>query len=89
MIKSSLMSNIHNSDPWIYRYKRSIMTEVEMLKYDLDKVVLLNALGNAGLNESYEYIVSHINSTNSQWIKRAGLHSLRCFHDMNVSSRLA
>lgn len=53
------------------------MSEMETTEYDLDKVILIGALGNAGLPSSFEYIVSHINSTNSQWIKRAGVYALR------------
>lgn len=62
------------------------MTEVECVEYDHNKVVLLDAIGNAGLPLSYEYIVSHINSTNSQWIKRTGVHALRSFQDIKVIS---
>ncbi|VDI25865.1 Hypothetical predicted protein, partial [Mytilus galloprovincialis] len=29
------------------------------------------------MDHSYEYIISHINSTNSPWIKRSGIHALR------------
>lgn len=67
------------TDPWEYRRRRDVMTEHESRAYDLNKVVLLGALGNGGLEGSYEYIVSHINTTNSQWIKRAGVYALRKF----------
>lgn len=58
------------------------MTEWEAIDEDLRKVVLLETLGNGRLDQSYEYIVSHVNSTNSQWVKRAGVHALRDYrHD--------
>ncbi|KAJ8320504.1 hypothetical protein KUTeg_002091 [Tegillarca granosa] len=76
-----ITNNVHNMlgmhDPWKYRKKREVMTEKEMLLYDLHRVVLLETLGNAKLDVSYDYIISHINSTNSPWIKRAGVHALR------------
>lgn len=68
-------------DPWDYRTKRETMTELEHVAYELEKVVLLDTIGNAGLEASFHYIVSHINDTNSQWIKRAGVHALRRYQD--------
>lgn len=64
------------------------MTEEETVVYDLEKVVLLDTLGNAGLWSSFEYIVSYINTTNSQWIKRAGVNALRKFHDEMVMTNI-
>ncbi|XP_025084426.1 uncharacterized protein LOC112558274 [Pomacea canaliculata] len=55
------MLGIH--DPWVYRKKRETMTEWEAIDEDLRKVVLLETLGNGRLDQSYEYIVSHVNST--------------------------
>lgn len=63
------------------------MTEWEILDYDHHKVVLLGALGNGGIESSFEYIVSHINSTNSQWIKRAGVYALRKYTHEQVFSQ--
>lgn len=60
------------------------MTEKEKESYDHHKVILLETLGNAGMDESYDYIISHINSTNSQWIKRAGCHALRKYEHQHV-----
>ncbi|XP_052806223.1 uncharacterized protein LOC128235441 [Mya arenaria] len=75
-------------DPWEYRRKRSFMSESECIEHDLEKVVLLETLGNAGLSSSYEYIASHINSTNSQWVKRAGIFALRSYHDKQTMDTL-
>jgi hypothetical protein len=71
-------------DPYEYRKKRAVMTEMEKETYDHQKVVLLETLGNARMDESYDFIVSHINSTNSQWIKRAGCHALRKYKHQHV-----
>ncbi|VDI50864.1 Hypothetical predicted protein [Mytilus galloprovincialis] len=67
-------------DPWLYRQKRSTQSEVEQEEYDKKHVILLETLGNAAIDHSYEYIVSHINATNSPWIKRAGVHALRKYN---------
>ncbi|XP_060577217.1 uncharacterized protein LOC132734490, partial [Ruditapes philippinarum] len=75
-------------DPWLFKMKRSAMSEIECVEYDHNKVVLLDAIGNAGLPVSYDHIVSHINSTNSQWIKRTGVHALRTFHDIKTLQEL-
>ncbi|XP_060567959.1 uncharacterized protein LOC132726631 [Ruditapes philippinarum] len=75
-------------DPWLFRQTRSLMTEQEILEHDLSKVVLLDSIGNAGLRSSSEYIISHINSSNSQWVKRTGIHALRSFHEESVLHEL-
>ncbi|XP_062616046.1 uncharacterized protein LOC134277751 [Saccostrea cucullata] len=75
-------------DPWEYRKKRSVMTEEEKESYDHHKVILLETLGNARMEESYDYIISHINSTNSQWIKRAGCHALRKYEHQHAADSL-
>lgn len=62
------------------------MTDEEKEKYDHEKVILLETLGNARLDDSYDFIQSHINSTNSPWIKRAGCHALRKYDHENVIS---
>ncbi|XP_062593831.1 uncharacterized protein LOC134255325, partial [Saccostrea cucullata] len=74
--------------PWEYRQRRSLMTFKEMEDYDYQKVILLETLGNARLDESYDYILSHINSTNSPWIKRAGCHALRSYHHDHAAETL-
>ena len=70
----------------MYRHKRSLQTEKEQIEYDKHRVILLETLGNARIDHSYEYIISHINSTNSPWIKRAGVHALRKYEHKNVST---
>ena len=64
-------------DPWLYRERRAVQTKAEKLQYDQHRVVLLETLGNARMDHSFDYIISHINTTNSPWIKRAGVHALR------------
>ncbi|KAK6174798.1 hypothetical protein SNE40_013376 [Patella caerulea] len=67
-------------DPYNFRVRRSVLTEEQIERDDIWRVNLLSTLGNARMEQSYEYIVSHINSTNCQWIKRAGVHALRGYH---------
>ena len=62
------------------------MSEAQQIEYDTHNVVLLEALGNGCNEKSYEYILSHINATNSPWIKRAGVHALRGYHHTHVST---
>ena len=62
------------------------MSETQQIEYDTHNVVLLEALGNGCNEKSYEYILSHINATNSPWIKRAGVHALRGYHHTHVST---
>lgn len=71
-------------DPYEYRKRRAVMTEREKESHDHHKVVLLETLGNARMDESYDFIISHINSSNSQWIKRAGCHALRKYEHQHV-----
>ncbi|KAK3102203.1 hypothetical protein FSP39_009587 [Pinctada imbricata] len=75
-------------DPWLFRQKRATMDEAAQIAYDLNKVVLLESLGNAGLEMSFPYIVSHINDTNAQWIKRAGCHALRKYNHQMAANAL-
>ena len=65
--------------------RRETMTEMEQVEHDHNKVILLEALGNAGLDVSYQYIISHLNTTNSQWVKRAAVHALRVYPHKHVS----
>ncbi|KAL8609979.1 hypothetical protein ACOMHN_029472 [Nucella lapillus] len=73
-------------DPYAFRQKRSTMTEAEALAEDQWKVVLLESLGNANLDQSYEHIVSHVNNSNSQWVTRAGVHALRNYHHEHAAN---
>ncbi|XP_076472269.1 uncharacterized protein LOC143301765, partial [Babylonia areolata] len=87
---SSLGSQVQDMlglhDPYEFRRKRSTMTEEETIAEDQWKVVLLESLGNARLDQSYEHIVSHVNNTNSQWVKRAGVHALRHYHHEHAAN---
>ncbi|XP_045156811.2 uncharacterized protein LOC123523186 [Mercenaria mercenaria] len=83
-----LHSKLGIHDPWLFKQKRSTMSAHEALEHDLNKVVLLDSVGNAGMDSSYEYIVSHINSSNSQWVKRTGIHALRGYYEEKVLHEL-
>ncbi|KAL3873935.1 hypothetical protein ACJMK2_037012, partial [Sinanodonta woodiana] len=75
-------------DPWVYRQKRSSMTEEESIEYDTFKVTLVGALGNARHDDSYHYIISHMNDTNSPWIKRAAVFALRHYQHQKAADAL-
>ena len=60
------------------------MTEEELEEYDKHHVILLEALGNGCHDDSYVFILSHLNDTNSPWIKRAGIHALRKYQHQHV-----
>ncbi|XP_052071176.1 uncharacterized protein LOC127709613 [Mytilus californianus] len=90
---SEITENVHQKlgyhDPYSYKVKRATQTRKQQDVHDQWKVVLLETLGNAGMDSSYEYIVSHVNATNSPWIKRAGLHALRKYeHEMVTDTML-
>ena len=71
----------------MYRIKRAVQTDSEKLQYDHRRVVLLETLGNARMDSSYDIIISHINTTNSPWIKRSGVHALRKYDHQMVCSK--
>ena len=51
----------------------------------MNTVAYIEALGNAGLERSFEHIVSYTNtSITPPVLKRAGLHSLRGYHHDKV-----
>ena len=78
------------TDPWLYRQRRSSQSRVQKMEYDRYRAVLLETLGNARMDHSYDYIISHINTTNSPWIKRAGVHALRKYnhHDVSITGNI-
>ena len=61
------------------------MSEQRALEHDHSKVILIGAIGNAAMDESFEYILSHINTTNAPWIKRAAIYALRHYHTEEVN----
>ncbi|XP_076116682.1 uncharacterized protein LOC143084161 [Mytilus galloprovincialis] len=81
---TEIINRVHSMiglhDPWLYRQRRSSQSRVQKMEYDRYRAVLLETLGNARIDHSYDYIISHINTTNSPWIKRAGVHALRKYN---------
>ncbi|GFR58890.1 hypothetical protein ElyMa_005371200 [Elysia marginata] len=68
------MSTEHASQS---RERRSAMSEQELQDEDTKRVVLLETLGNVAMPACYDHIVSHLERSSSQWIRRAALHALR------------
>jgi hypothetical protein len=63
-----------------------MLSEEEALSHDTRNMILLEALGNAGMERSFDHIVSYINVTTVPLLKRSGLHALRYFHHVEVRS---
>jgi hypothetical protein len=61
------------------------MDEWQLERHDLNQVILLDALGNAALDTSWHHIMSYINSSNSIWVRKTGVHSLRKFKHEKAS----
>ncbi|XP_022103294.1 uncharacterized protein LOC110986022 [Acanthaster planci] len=68
-------------DPWAYEETVASLSKDEQDKLHHDTVVLIEALGNAGLHRSFPHIESYTNSsTTHPMLKRASLHSMRDYH---------
>ncbi|KAI8519524.1 hypothetical protein Bbelb_027810, partial [Branchiostoma belcheri] len=70
------MVEIH--DPWKHRQLRSAMTEEEYSRHLHEKATILGALGNAGMDRSYDYFLSYMNSTEAPSVlKRTSMTALK------------
>ncbi|KAI8487133.1 hypothetical protein Bbelb_352030, partial [Branchiostoma belcheri] len=76
-------------DPWEERQKRSTMTEEELEFHDFERVTLLEALGNAAQQSSFEHLVSYTNQTSAPpLLRRAGLHAMRGYRHQAAADHL-
>ncbi|XP_064646638.1 uncharacterized protein LOC135499666 isoform X2 [Lineus longissimus] len=75
-------------DPHAYNMARSTLNEEDAGSFDLKHVVLLESLGNAVMDRSYDHIISYVNSSSHSVLKRAGLHALRQFQRDSAVSAL-
>ncbi|XP_078585865.1 uncharacterized protein LOC144867676 [Branchiostoma floridae x Branchiostoma japonicum] len=81
------MVEIH--DPWKHRQLRSVLTEEEYRRHNHEKATILGALGNAGMDKSYEYLVSHVNNTESPSIlKRTSMTALKNYHHEQAAEEI-
>ncbi|XP_078658231.1 uncharacterized protein LOC144903714 [Branchiostoma floridae x Branchiostoma belcheri] len=72
------MVEIH--DPWKHRQLRSTLTEDEYNSHLHEKATYLGALGNAGMDRSYDLLVSYMNTTEApSELKRTSLTALKSY----------
>ncbi|XP_066298079.1 uncharacterized protein [Branchiostoma lanceolatum] len=70
------MVEIH--DPWKHRQLRSALTEEEYSSHLHEKATILGALGNAGMDRSYDYFLSYMNSSEAPSVlKRTSMSALK------------
>ncbi|XP_072034301.1 uncharacterized protein [Amphiura filiformis] len=90
---TDLVTGIENKlgihDPWDYNKVLSTMSSDDQEHHNLNTAAMVEALGNAGLDQSFEHIVSYTNSTDTPHIlRRSGLHSLRNYGSQKVAHML-
>ena len=74
------------TDPWQLHKDTHHLSEPMKDKYFMDMVACIEALGNAAMHRSFEHIQSYFNTSSTPSVlKRAGLHSLRHYHEDLVS----
>ncbi|XP_078658229.1 uncharacterized protein LOC144903712 [Branchiostoma floridae x Branchiostoma belcheri] len=72
------MVEIH--DPWKHRQLRSTLTEDEYNSHLHEKATYLGALGNAGMDRSYDLLLSYMNTTEApSELKRTSLTALKSY----------
>ncbi|XP_019642103.1 PREDICTED: uncharacterized protein LOC109483513 [Branchiostoma belcheri] len=72
------MVEIH--DPWKHRQLRSTLTEDEYNSHLHEKATILGALGNAGMDRSYDLLLSYMNTTEApSELKRTSMTALKSY----------
>ncbi|XP_078573994.1 uncharacterized protein LOC144860567 isoform X3 [Branchiostoma floridae x Branchiostoma japonicum] len=81
------MVEIH--DPWKHRQLRSVLTEEEYSSHLHEKATILGALGNAGMDRSYDYLVSYMNSTDAPSVlKRTSMTALKSYDHQKAADEI-
>ncbi|XP_078575734.1 uncharacterized protein LOC144861638 [Branchiostoma floridae x Branchiostoma japonicum] len=81
------MVEIH--DPWKHRHLRSVLTEEEYSSHLHEKATILGALGNAGMDRSYDYLVSYMNSTEAPSVlKRTSMTALKSYDHQKAADEI-
>ncbi|XP_066278977.1 uncharacterized protein [Branchiostoma lanceolatum] len=76
-------------DPWHHRHLRSTMTADELDKHYHDKATLLESLGNAEFDSSFEHLLSYVNNTDSPpLLRRSALSAIRKYDHREAASLL-
>eukprot|EP00058_Branchiostoma_floridae_P000089 XP_002585577.1 hypothetical protein BRAFLDRAFT_111796 [Branchiostoma floridae] len=78
----SLVGKLEDSvgihDPWHHRHLRSTLTDDEINKHYHHKATLLESLGNAEFDSSFDHLLSYVNNTDSPpLLRRSALSAIR------------
>ncbi|KAI8482782.1 hypothetical protein Bbelb_394440 [Branchiostoma belcheri] len=89
----SLVGKLEDSlgihDPWHHRQLRSTLTADELGKHYHGKATLLESLGNAGFDSSFDHLLSYVNNTDSPpLLRRSALNAIRKFDHREAASLL-
>ncbi|XP_035698712.1 uncharacterized protein LOC118431577 [Branchiostoma floridae] len=80
---------VETHDPWKHRQLRSVLTEEEYSSHLHEKATILGALGNAGMDRSYDYLVSYINSTDAPSVlKRTSMTALKSYDHQKAADEI-
>ncbi|XP_072033446.1 LOW QUALITY PROTEIN: uncharacterized protein [Amphiura filiformis] len=81
-IVAKIEDRLEIHDPWKFRQETQHLSATMKDKYYMNTVAYIEALGNAALERSFDHIHSYTNTSSTPSVlKRAGLHSLRDYHE--------
>uniref|UniRef100_A0A1I8J4H2 Vitellogenin domain-containing protein n=1 Tax=Macrostomum lignano TaxID=282301 RepID=A0A1I8J4H2_9PLAT len=76
-------------DPYHHRSKRDVMDDATFERFIFLKSSLIDSLGNAAFESSFEVIQSYSNESSAPTLwKRSGLHSMRKFETIEAASTI-
>ncbi|CAH1239173.1 Hypp5747 [Branchiostoma lanceolatum] len=76
-------------DPWHHRHLRSTLTANELDKHYNHKATLLESLGNAEFDSSFDHLLSYVNNTDSPpLLRRSALSAIRKYDHHEAASLL-
>ncbi|KAI8486031.1 hypothetical protein Bbelb_361310 [Branchiostoma belcheri] len=76
-------------DPWHHRHLRSTMAADELEKHYHGKATLLESLGNAEFDSSFDHLLSYVNNTDSPpLLRRSALTAIRKYDHHEAASLL-
>ncbi|XP_078695733.1 uncharacterized protein LOC144924478 [Branchiostoma floridae x Branchiostoma belcheri] len=89
----SLVGKLEDSlgihDPWHHRHLRSTMAADELEKHYHGKATLLESLGNAEFDSSFDHLLSYVNNTDSPpLLRRSALTAIRKYDHHEAASLL-
>ncbi|XP_066289112.1 uncharacterized protein [Branchiostoma lanceolatum] len=76
-------------DPWHHRHLRSTLAAEELNKHYNHKATLLESLGNAEFDSSFDHLLSYVNNTDSPpLLRRSALSAIRKYDHHEAASLL-